>query len=445
MVNTKKFYKYDMRDDFSIPVYVGYDLIDISGIKGIDVNNRVAGQLIREKRQTYLELADNPTIKGYVSSNPSGMLIDNEDEINNQDDGGYLYACTWDGELQFIFHKYIRMGSSINMANNHFSGETSKWLISDYSIASQLMLPEYVTHASLSLDHVYTWFNIFRPEFDLSKLDSLSFKDLIFENQSFSLIVCANGQNKHDYHVFKKTAYMTIDLEFKNHQPREFVYSLAVATRNLFQMLTGKSVGISRIILNKDNSFGPSYIKLVPKDERENWFLDQSFLPNSVKETTTNFAISYSDIKKDFKSILVQYFLDSKLQRFVNSFLIVDQFQVPVDTQIITIVSAVETYYNEAKYSNGKKIKNAINKLKKMGELIENPNNFFSGSVHGDAVDINSLFDEMVNARDYIVHGDKADKYSSEAELVPDLIIFKRIIRDIIVRIISMKVKANNK
>lgn len=52
-----------MRDDFSVPVYVGYDLIEIGKIKGINPQKRIAGQLIRENGQTYLELADFPSKK----------------------------------------------------------------------------------------------------------------------------------------------------------------------------------------------------------------------------------------------------------------------------------------------------------------------------------------------------------------------------------------------
>lgn len=79
-----------------------------------------------------------------------------------------------------------------------------------------------------------------------------------------------------------------------------------------------------------------------------------------------------------------------------------------------------------------------------MSKLVEKPNDFLKNGIHGNATDVNSLLQEMVDARDYIVHGVKSEKYTSEAELVPDLIIFKNIIREAIVRIISKQVKSNN-
>jgi hypothetical protein len=163
-----------------------------------------------------------------------------------------------------------------------------------------------------------------------------------------------------------------------------------------------------------------------------------------VNETRTGFATSYDDISDEFNSILKEYLNDLKLQRFVADFLIVDHFRTPVNTQIITLVSAVESYYNEAKYINGKNIQKAIYKLERLSKLVEKPNDFLKNGIHGNATDVNSLLQEMVDARDYIVHGVKSEKYISEAELVPDLIIFKNIIREAIVRIISKQVKSNN-
>lgn len=441
----KNFDDYDMRDTFSIPVYVGYDLVEHANIKGIDSKERVAGQIVRENRKTYLELADFPVKKNYVSPNSNGFIMNDDDKITNQDDGGKWYACTWNGDLQFVIRKYFRVSASTHMANNHFSEPTSKWLLSDYSITSQLMLSDDVKYVMLSMDHVYAWFNIFRPEQDLSKTDSLNFKNLAFESQKFSLVIGASGNEKHNLHVFQKTAYMNIIIEFEKGQTREFTYHLAVVIRNFFQILVGKSIGISQIILNKNQSVTPGKQKIIPKDERENWFLDQSFLPDTVTETNANFAVSYCDIEENFCTILTQYLGSSKLQRFVANFLTVDHFRTPVETQIITLVSAVESYYKDAKYSNGKKVKKAIEKLRRMGDLIEEPDRIVKGSSYGNVLNANSLFEEMVNARDYVAHGVKSEEYTSEAELVPDLIIFKNIICEAIIRVVLMQTDANNK
>lgn len=37
----KKFTDYDMRNDFSLPVYVGYELVEVEGIKGIDPKKEI--------------------------------------------------------------------------------------------------------------------------------------------------------------------------------------------------------------------------------------------------------------------------------------------------------------------------------------------------------------------------------------------------------------------
>lgn len=442
MIISKKFYEYNMRDDFSVPVYVGYDLIEIGKIKGINPQKRIAGQLIRENGQTYLELADFPSKKN-MSSNPSRITYDFDDKVKNQDDGSTWYASTWDGKMQFVIRKYFRVDFTTNIANNHFSGSTSKWLVSDYSIANQLMLSEKIESADLSLDHVYTWFNIFHPDQDWSKTQSLILKDLSLKKHPFLLEIGARGTKKHELHIFQKTAYMSIKIVFESPQTRDFSYQLAVIIRNFFQILIGKSIGINRIILNRNILLDTSN-QNITRDERENWFLDQSFLPNEVNETRTGFATSYDDISDEFNSILKEYLNDLKMQRFVADFLIVDHFRTPVNTQIITLVSAVESYYNEAKYINGKNIQKAIYKLERLSKLVEKPNDFLKNGIHGNATDVNSLLQEMVDARDYIVHGVKSEKYTSEAELVPDLIIFKNIIREAIVRIISKQVKSNN-
>ena len=444
MAINKKFYEYDMRDDFSIPVYVGYDLIKCGKIEGVNPQRRVAGQLIRKSGQTYLELADFPRKKGYESSE-TGIVYDEEDKIANHNDGGTWYACTWDGTLQFIIRKYFRVKYTEHFATNHFTNSTSRWLVTDYSITSQLMLPIKVSSMELSLDYVYAWFNIFHPEQDRTKNKPLIFKNLTFENQNFMLVVVANRKEKHELHEFQKTAYMSIKVIFKNEQTRDFTYQLAVTIRNFFQILTGKSIGISRIILNSNIQRDPNKQGMLLKDERENWFLDQSFLPDKVNEKNLTFDVPYRDISANFEYILKQYLIDAKLQQFISNFLIIDQFRIPVNTQIVTLISAVESYYNEAKYSNGKPIQSAINKLQRLGELIEDPNDFLKkNSIHGRATDISSLFQEMIDARDYIVHGVKIKKYTSEADLFPDLIIFKKLIQTAIIRIVLIQIESNN-
>ena len=135
-MSIKKFNEYDMRDNFSIPVYVGYHLADYSGIKGVDPNSRVAGLLNREQGHTYLDLADFPTKRDYVSEHPGEMVMDYDNKVTNQDDGGTWYACTWSGDLQLFLRMFFRVCSYVHAENYNFGDATSRWVITDYSIAS---------------------------------------------------------------------------------------------------------------------------------------------------------------------------------------------------------------------------------------------------------------------------------------------------------------------
>lgn len=432
----KKFYEYDMRDEFSFPVYVSYQLTEFDGIKGVDPNHHFAGQLTRKNGETFLELSDYPEKKELKSST---IVIENSNKVGNQSDSGEWYACTWDGQLQFVLHKYFCVDASMHISNHHFGGDISKWVINDYSIVDQYTLSdESVTHVKLSMDHVYSWFGFYRPEQNWEKTKSRIFKDLKFEDQLFSLSINAEGTEQHKLHLYQKTAYMYFNIEFKTPQTRDFAYNLAIVIRNFFQVLTGKKIGISRIILNKKNNGSLT-------DERENWFLEQSFLPNIVEETNHNFDISYHELTDKFDHILELYLSDLKIQKFAATFLLVDHFRLPVDIQIVTLVSAVESYYNNAKYvSNGKTIQKAADKLERLGKLVEDPDDLVSRDNRSNITSSKELFNKMVDSRDYIVHGVKENKYTSESDLVPDLIIFKNLIRHALIRVISLQVEQNN-
>ncbi|EPD07128.1 hypothetical protein Lpp78_02866 [Lacticaseibacillus paracasei subsp. paracasei CNCM I-2877] len=444
-METKKLEEFDMRDDFSIPVFVGYELVEISGIKGVDPNSHHAGILTRKGGSTFLELADFPEKKDYISPNPSGVIVDHDDKVANQDDVGNWYASSWDGGLQFVFRDFFRINASENFARNHFVGDTSKWRISDYSIVDKHLADSKIKKATLSMDHVYSWFNFFRPEQDWANTKSIVFKDLCFENQPFALVIGANGKERHDLHIYQKTAYMTISIEFDNPQAREFTYHLAVTLRNFLHIVMGKEVRINQIILNRDVVTNNSEDESSSENVRENWFLEQSYLPESVNETNAHFNVPYHEIADKFNPILSQYLMNTKLQQFVGSYLTVDQFHTPVDTQIVTLVSAVESYYSEARYSfPPKKIKNAKEKLARMAELVYDPNKLFNDDIRGSAGKVEELIEEMVDARDYIVHGERSKKYTSEAELVPDLIIFKKLIRKAITQVGLLRVQRNN-
>lgn len=437
-----KFTEFDMRDEFSFPVYVGYELIEYGGISGIDPNNRFAGQITRKDGVTTLELADYPEKEDY---DHHGVVYDQDDKVQTQEDSHDWYATTWDGRLLFVLHKYFFTDASENFANNHFSGVTSNWIVSDYSLVSQFMLQDEVKQAKLSFDHVYSWFGLFRPEQDWNSVESKVINNLSYREQVFSLTIGAQGKRRHTLHSFEQTAYMFITIKFEKEQTREFTYQLSVALRNFFQLVIGKQVGISRIILNRDESVEPIKKIISPKNYRENWFLDQSFLPEAPVEKKHNFNIPYRNIESDFDQIVERYCKDPEMQKFTSTFLMVDQFRIPVDTQIVTLVSAIENYYKNARFSsNHKRIRNALTKLKLLFRLVPDPNHLIISGVHGDITDSEQLMQEMVDIRDYVVHGVKEDKYSSEAELVPDLIAFKRIMRQAMVEVVTLREPSNN-
>ena len=57
---------------------------------------------------------------------------------------------------------------------------------------------------------------------------------------------------------------------------------------------------------------------------------------------------------------------------------------------------------------------------------------------------MDELITRMRDSRDYFIHGDKADRFVSEAELVPYLIVFKKLYQQILAKLIVLDVKKNN-
>lgn len=434
-MTSKKFFKYDMRDEFSFPVYVSKELVCSYDIKGIPPEKRIAGEIIRKNGQTSLNLACIPR-KTNIND---GIIFNAEDQVFSQDDSKDWYATTWDGNISFVLHKYFRIKASSHMSFNNFSMEVSRWRITDFRMVSQFMLEDKVYSAKLYLDHIYSWFNLVTPESDLSSIDSLKYEGLKYKNRSFSLKVCGEKNQAYHPHSFNQTAQLYILLEFKDEQNEEFVYNLAVVIRDMFRVLFGVQTGISRIILNNNMSYNAKKKELSPKDQRENWFLEQTFLPSKPEKEKHNFNVKFSDIEGKFQQILEQYFCDEKLQRLINTFVTVDYYNTPVSTEIVTLISGIDTYYNQAKFSGGKKIKSAAKKLQRFVDLIDEPEMVLSQKFDG-SVNIESMLTRLLDSRDYFVHGDKSDKFTTEVDLIPDLIKFKFLFQQILVNLISLEV-----
>lgn len=437
----RKFIDYDMRDDFSFPVYVDNELTDFEGIKGLSPNSRVAGQFTRKDGETYLELASVPLKKGFEKSK---VNYDFENHILSDEDDHDWYASTWDGNILFVLHKYMRTGYTDSFAHNHLHEPTTRWRVFDFKIVSQFMLASGIYEAKLYMDHLHSWVATYRPNLDLTKLKSMEFSNLKFQGVKFSLIIIGESRKTTNVNMVSKVANTCIRLDFDTEQDETFVYRLSVVIRNMLQVILNKRVSISKVILNKNYSYNQTEKVMLPKDERENWFLEQSFFPKEVEQAKENFEISFDKIKDKFQEILEEYLLDEKLQLLVYAYLTIDHFKIPLNTSIITLVSGVESYYNEAKYSNGNLIKDAGEKLKRFISLLDNPEHILRANYDGQIVSVEELLIRLRDSRDYFVHGSKKEKFSSEADLIPDLMMFKVLYREILTRLILLEVPKNN-
>lgn len=282
---------------------------------------------------------------------------------------------------------------------------------------------------------MFDWFGISNPRQDADSLQKLEYHDLKFQGMHFSLNVYGGFLKKNGNRIFQNVATLDLVLMFDQPQEKEPVYQLAVQVRNLMQMLMGKKAGINRIILNQDQS--RSGDKLLPKDERENWFLAQSFLPENVNESDRDWSVPFLNIKENFPLILESFFKNQKIQKLVSSFLLISQYKVPVSTAVITLVSSIETFYNEEKYENGKKIRNAKDKLKKFLNLIQSPSDLVRRELGVSDFNIDAMISRIKNSRDYFVHGEKENEFTSETDLITDLMALELLVKHVIILIIT--------
>lgn len=429
----KKIFDYNMRDDFQFPVYVSYELADFGGgIQGILPEKRISGVFTRKGGETFLELAAQPLKPGSEKSS----VRTNLDEVQSEKDSHDWYATTWSGEIQFTLRRYVKVGGTEHFGFNSVSyGATSKWNVYDFVISSQFHLNKQVYRARLDIDHMFDWFGISNPRQDADSLQKLEYHDLKFQGMHFSLNVYGGFLKKNGNRIFQNVATLDLVLMFDQPQEKEPVYQLAVQVRNLMQMLMGKKAGINRIILNQDQS--RSGDKLLPKDERENWFLAQSFLPENVNESDRDWSVPFLNIKENFPLILESFFKNQKIQKLVSSFLLISQYKVPISTAVITLVSSIETFYNEEKYENGKKIRNAKDKLKKFLNLIQSPSDLVRRELGVSDFNIDAMISRIKNSRDYFVHGEKENEFTSETDLITDLMALELLVKHVIILIIT--------
>lgn len=300
-----KFDEFDMRSEFTIPVFVSYGLKKFGDdIEGIDPKKRIAGQLTKKNGTTYLDIADLPIKENYQSK---GFYVDFEDKVQSQEDYGDWYASTWTGDLLFVIHKYLRVSVNSHVSFNGVGQETSSWIITDYDIVNQFMLSPNVYQVKVYMDYLHSWLNIFNPLQNLSDEKSILYKNLTFQAIRFSLLIQGQGNIAEDTHTVTKTANTCLVLKFDEPQKRERIYKLLKVLRNMFHILINKKIGISKIVLNADKSWDAKSQSLRKKDERENWILNQSFLPDNMDDKVSRPSLLFKDIKNDFGKLFKDF------------------------------------------------------------------------------------------------------------------------------------------
>lgn len=414
-----KFTDYDMRKDFEFHVYVT-DKLSVftnSKIKYVDPATSVSGVLKKSGDFISLEVA-----KIFKKPGAEEKLYETDnDVVQNEKDLNVLYASTWDGRIHFIINKYTIIHSETYFGANTVSYDgTSTYSVTDVSLVSQFLLPNGVNQATLYLDYIHEWFSMYRPSIDKvnEENQSLSYENLKFRNSEFSLNV--NGVRKKNSDSRKMTIYLDsiIVLRFQSSQDRRLIFDLGTQLRNLFQMMLKRPIGLHKIILNRNNNSESCHL-----DERENWCLLQSFLPEKPMKYSRNFEIEFANIENAFQNILINYLESTRLQEFVSKFLIINQYMVPVETILLTLSSGVESYFKDAKFSNGKPVNDLTNKL-----------NMIFNSSWNEQDETKNIIKKIKDNRDYYIHGSKADKRLNEEELIPVVLEFKEKVRKYLIK-----------
>lgn len=421
-MNNIDYFKYDMRDDFEVQVYVSSYLSkgDNSGLYYIKLENSMPGTIIKKNNVMLLKLSQ-ALIKPEFED--ASIIIGDSDKVKNQEDLGILYATTWDGSTQFIIREYFKTsGGGKNITYNSISyGETGNYQILDMSIATQFKLSEKIYQTKYYFDYIHEWFSIYNPKMNDEQMKNsiVEIKNLYFENEEFDLVV--SGMSRSSGNHYESNSYVNTDItvKFVNLQNREIVFKLGVQLRNLFQLILNKDLGLYKIQLNRNKSWNNEVP--TPKDERENWFKAQSFLPKISNQKNNFFDMQYSDIKGNFEDILNNFMTNKKLQDFIYRYLTVSQYKMPITPVLLTLCSGVESYLRGEKFSDGTKVKNFEHKLNKV----------FNGTWEKDN-STKDIIQLIKNNRDYYIHGDKPQKMLTEGELIPTIIEFKKVIRNYI-------------
>lgn len=394
-----------MRDDFEYQVYVSRQLRKTSEIFSLDQSQIISGVIKKQGNKIYLQV--NGSLLNGDDAESGGIPI--YEELGTEENFGTLYASSWDNLTHFIIRRYRGINWSQNLNYNVTSyGPNVDYLVTEMSIASQLMLKEKVEEANYYFDHIHSWFHLFNPnvEWKTNSKDLFEIKNINFEGVEFKIILQGNVWECGNLSKVERYAQSFIKVKFDKPQTRETVFNIGIQIRNFFQMILNREVGLYQIVLNKDESFEEK--QLTPEDYRENYFISQSYLPKiSVKENKS-FEITYNSIQNRLNKIILNFFENKKLQDFVERFLIVKQYKMPIAPILLTISSGVESYLSDLTYEDGRIVKDFLKKL----------NVVFHGSIHSNE-ETENIVKIIKDNRDYYTHSDKQDRRLPEIELIP--------------------------
>lgn len=412
----KKFNEINLLEDFTLPVMVTDSLTEVKGIYGISGHKSDSGILTRKNGVTTLELDVYPNDKKANLKNGEMKKIENNEQ------GGTWYARSWDGKLNFVIRKYLNIRGDFYMSNNQFGGETSSWDIFDFSIQKKLPESNKFDIAEIDLGNLKYWFKTFTVGQNPNEIPAITFENLLYKEKEFSLKIVAQWRKKTERYSLNKNVSLVVKLIFNEKQTRDFIFDLSTSIRNFFQITMGEKIGIQKILLNNlsTDTFGD---ELENTEDAENWFVNQPVIFNNDFSEKSDYPINYNAIKDNMQDILEKYLLDIDFQKFTDTILMTERFDIPVEPQLITLVSSVETFFRLEKFENGNPVKDAVKKLQFLNKILDKPFN-----------DNLQFYKRIKSRRDFIIHGSEKGAYDNEIELVPELLEFKDILREVLIK-----------
>ncbi|MDF7637718.1 hypothetical protein PT274_05545 [Leuconostocaceae bacterium ESL0958] len=410
----KNFSEISMLDDFTLPVMVTDTLTEFRGIYGVSSQRSAAGVLTRKNGSNILEL------NIYPNDNKTNLENGEVQKVKSHEQGGTWYARSWDGKLNFVIRNYLNIAGSFFASNSQFGGQTSSWDIFDFSIQKKLPESNEFNVAEVDIGNLKYWFKTFTVGQDPKDISDITFNNLFYKENEFSLNIVAKWHNKTERYSLNKTVSLIVRLVFKENQTRDFIFDLSTKIRNFFQIAMGEKIGIQKILLNNMLTDEKGDVKNA--EDAENWFVSQPVVFHNNFSEKFDYPINYDFLKDNMQHIFEKYLLDIEFQRFADTILMTERFNIPVEPQLITLVSAVESFFKAEKFENGKQVQDAVKKLQFLNKILDKP---FEDNL--------SFYQRIKERRDFIIHGNEKGAYDNEIDLVPDLLKFKNILQKVLI------------